>query len=174
MLPNGAVLQAVWQNGSIVGDVVCTYMDGSVYTGGWANNQKHGKGVVKYANGRTLQGEFREGRINTGQGTYVYPNGSSYTGAWADSSWHGFGTLTHTRYTFVGHFEHGTKHGQGKLTYQDGRSLQGEWKDGAIYEGIFVHLQNTGEVEERTWVAGELSSTASSSTANVPELICAL
>lgn len=73
--------------------------------------------------GARMQAEWRDCAV-VGDVHYTFPSGSSYTGGYADNTMHGYGTFAGAMYTYVGHFEHGKKHGEGKITYTDGRTLE--------------------------------------------------
>jgi hypothetical protein len=51
------------------------------YEGEWVNDQRHGKGVLSYTNGKVYEGEFRNGQKH-GKGRVTYPNGDVYEGDW--------------------------------------------------------------------------------------------
>jgi hypothetical protein len=50
-----------------------------VYDGKWWNDDMHGRGVHRYADGRTYTGQFRYGTMQ-GHGKYEYGDGSSFEG----------------------------------------------------------------------------------------------
>lgn len=57
-----------------------TYPDGTVYTGEWDDNRRHGQGIYVYKNGDFYDGEWKEGRKH-GTGRYVFANkGIMYDG----------------------------------------------------------------------------------------------
>ena len=47
-----------------IGNVEGTW-DGDVYNGNWNDNQRHGKGIQKLADGHEYIGEFKEGKFST-------------------------------------------------------------------------------------------------------------
>ncbi len=49
------------------------------YTGGFKNNEMHGKGVIKYDTGDVLEGTFVNGKLH-GKGKTVYVNGDTLHG----------------------------------------------------------------------------------------------
>lgn len=73
---------------------------------------KNGKGVFKFSNGATYEGQFVDG-MRHGDGTFHYPNGNVYNGTWA--------------YRFPD--------GQGTMSYADGTEEKGYWKKGK-YLGV--------------------------------------
>ena len=50
-----------------------------MYEGEWKGDQKHGKGVFKFPNGETYEGDFVDGWL-TGSGTMEYQDGTKYIG----------------------------------------------------------------------------------------------
>jgi len=110
------------------------YPDGSSYVGELVGGRKHGQGAITYADSRTLQGEFRSGKIFNGHGLMHFPNGDKVEGTWKD----------------------GRKTGPATVTYADGRTLQGEFKDGQLLSGSGV-LKLPHCVQEGNFVAGKLA-----------------
>ena len=66
-------------------------------------------------------GEYKDGKIWNGQGTYTYPNGDKYEGE----------------------FKEGEKNGQGTFTFSDGRKYVGEFKDGKPWKGTMYDKEGT-------------------------------
>lgn len=65
-------------------------MHGSTYEGEYCGPEKHGRGVLTFANGDKYEGLFKDDRMH-GKGMYVYGNGDVYTGMWAYGFRHGKG-----------------------------------------------------------------------------------
>ncbi len=61
-----------------------------VYTGRFANDEKNGKGKIKYANGDVYDGSFVDNKFE-GQGTYTFKTGDYYTGEWKNFNRNGYG-----------------------------------------------------------------------------------
>ena len=78
LLVLGPVLVGCSRNGHDT----ATYADGSTYAGDWRDAVRHGKGIMKYVDGR-YTGEWKDDQRN-GHGTYVYDDGTTYTGDWKD------------------------------------------------------------------------------------------
>ncbi|KAF0700771.1 Aste57867_8724 [Aphanomyces stellatus] len=112
----------------------------------------HGRGVIKFADGATYDGEMRDGRI-TGRGRYVSSTGVIEDGEFVDGMLHGdgsreepnghveegtfvygvldgFGTQR-SKYNEVyeGSFDFGSKTGRGVMTFPDNAVLRGFWDD---------------------------------------------
>jgi hypothetical protein len=47
--------------------------------GYWLDNNMHGQGVYKWADGRKYEGEYVDDK-KEGYGIYIYPDGRSYKG----------------------------------------------------------------------------------------------
>ena len=102
LLVLGPVLVGCSRNGHDT----ATYADGSTYAGDWRDAVRHGKGIMKYVDGR-YTGEWKDGRRH-GQGTGTNPDGSTdYTGEWKDNR----------------------RNGHGTYVYDDGTTYTGDWKD---------------------------------------------
>ena len=82
-----------------------TYNDGSVYTGQWKDDDKHGKqrvfemteilgyGKMALANGDIFEGEFEYG--NKKHGKYTWKNGDTFIGSCSKTNYvHGVGIYT--------------------------------------------------------------------------------
>ena len=76
------------------------------------NIKKNGQGSWSYYDGRTYEGDFKDGKFN-GQGTMTLKNGKKYVGGYKD----------------------GYPNGQGTETYPDGSKYVGEFKDGKSWNG---------------------------------------
>ena len=69
-----------------------TYSDGTLYTGKWKGDKRHGYGEMKYAHGRTTyKGEFKDG-LKHGQGLYKWADGAWYDGHFEEDRENGLGT----------------------------------------------------------------------------------
>jgi len=92
-------------------------------SGEWVDHEKHGKGVMTYANKDVYDGEWIEYRKH-GQGVMKYHNGDVYSGGWRG----------------------GKKHGKGIFKYTDGDVLKsiGEWKEGKK-DGVFEDVIRTSK-----------------------------
>jgi hypothetical protein len=42
----------------------CTWKDGSTYVGDWEDNSKHGKGILRKADGSEFVGIFKHGKVS--------------------------------------------------------------------------------------------------------------
>ena len=76
----------------------------AIYMGTVINGKRHGKGVMKYRNGRQYEG-FWEHDLRDGKGFERYPNGNTY----------------------FGQFKFGKAHGKGVYTWKNGEVYDGEW-----------------------------------------------
>jgi hypothetical protein len=60
------------------------FLNGIVHEGQWVEGELTGPGKVIYPDGRTLEGEFREGRPWNAKGTQQYPSGDVEEGQWVE------------------------------------------------------------------------------------------
>ena len=75
--------------------------------GEFENGASHGRGVLRYPDGKVYEGQFRCGDPS-GHGILRYPDGS----------------------VLEGEFQYGMANGHGVLRYPDGRVYEGEFRDG--------------------------------------------
>jgi hypothetical protein len=67
----------------------CTYTDGSVYEGEFANTMQHGQGTLTSARGEVLKGEFNNGRPWNAEGTWRPQTGPILKGRWVEGCFQG-------------------------------------------------------------------------------------
>mmetsp|Transcript_36811 Transcript_36811/g.49286 ORF Transcript_36811/g.49286 Transcript_36811/m.49286 type:complete len:475 (+) Transcript_36811:145-1569(+) len=114
---------------------------------------RHGKGKIKWSNGDTFDGTFRDGMRN-GLGTLIYHDGSSYKGGWKNDVFHGYGVQKLAdEYIYYGNFVHGTCNGHGQCVFSNGDRYFGGWKDGLIHGYGKYHHAN-GDLYEGMFVQG--------------------
>jgi hypothetical protein len=107
-----------------------------------------------YADGSlTYDGLLTGGKFD-GTGELRFADGSSYVGAFRDGRFDGEGTFTAAGWTYTGKFSKGVVTGEGTLTGPDGGKVSPEedgeaWKflseDGWAYTGIWGERGQTGE-----------------------------
>ncbi|XP_065149734.1 alsin isoform X3 [Paramisgurnus dabryanus] len=92
----------------------------ATYEGRWVSGKPHGRGVVKWPDGRMYTGAFKNG-LEDGFGDYVVPNKTQntcdhYQGQWKDGKMHGFGTFRYASgEVYEGSFQDNMRHGHGML-----------------------------------------------------------
>jgi hypothetical protein len=108
---------------------------GRRYEGSFANNQMHGSGTLKYANGNIYVGNFEHGK-RTGQGHLLYSKGDEYKGGWRDDAMEGLGKFTYSNGdVFEGEFRGGKRHGRGsKWIAATGVKKEGLWKEDNFFK----------------------------------------
>mmetsp|Transcript_8737 Transcript_8737/g.23490 ORF Transcript_8737/g.23490 Transcript_8737/m.23490 type:complete len:522 (-) Transcript_8737:842-2407(-) len=129
------------------------------YQGEYANDQRNGRGVYKYANGyATYEGEYKNG-VKHGQGTLTFKDGSFYEGEFVDGEIQGRGTRRFNNGNrYVGDFEMGEMHGQGTLTFKNRDRYEGQMmrnkmhgegilykENGDVYRGEFHEHRISGQ-----------------------------
>jgi hypothetical protein len=151
-------------------------MHGSVYEGEYCGPEKHGRGVLTFANGDRYEGLFKDDRMH-GKGVFVYGNGDVYRGSWAHGFRHGKGeysvhngesniqeVYSHGKKlrgkfvredeVFWGGYHNGCKHGLGKLiAISTGDMYEGGFKEG-LFDGKGVLVSGTGDHYEGQFRAG--------------------
>ncbi|XP_053719286.1 alsin isoform X1 [Synchiropus splendidus] len=101
------------------------YKDGRLkdasYEGRWLNGKPHGRGVLKWPDGRIYTGEFKNG-LEDGYGEFVAPNktlnkNDQYQGYWREGKMHGLGRYSSyaSGEVYDGSFKDGMRHGHGML-----------------------------------------------------------
>ena len=148
-------------------EVICLktieYSNGSQYYGEWnqINNQKHGRGILKWPNGLTYYGQFKLDKA-CGKGKIVFKSGEEYEGDWLENRADGFGIYQskEVKYegkwkcdrqegigteiwsdgtTYTGEFKEGQKTGNGKFKYIDGSNYKGQFYNNQLHgKGIYV------------------------------------
>ncbi|XP_035532248.1 alsin-like isoform X4 [Morone saxatilis] len=114
------------------------------YTGGWLAGRVHGRGTMKWPDGRTYSGNFKNG-LEDGYGECLIPNKvlnkpDSYQGHWRDGKIHGFGKYKYASgEVYEGCFSDGQRHGYGMLS--SGKLAK---KSSSVFIGHWVHDKKTG------------------------------
>ncbi|KAM8857884.1 alsin-like isoform 3-T3 [Synchiropus picturatus] len=107
------------------------------YSGAWLAGRVHGRGTMKWPDGRTYSGNFKNG-LEDGLGECIIPNKllskpDSYHGNWKEGKIHGFGKYIYANgEVYEGCFFDGQKHGygmmsSGKLTRSSSSVFIGQW-----------------------------------------------
>uniref|UniRef100_A0A667WYP8 Alsin Rho guanine nucleotide exchange factor ALS2 n=1 Tax=Myripristis murdjan TaxID=586833 RepID=A0A667WYP8_9TELE len=114
------------------------------YTGGWLAGRVHGRGTMKWPDGRSYSGNFKNG-LEDGYAECVMPNkllskSDCYQGQWRDGKIHGFGTFRYASgEVYEGCFHDGQRHGYGMLS--SGRLTR---TSSSVFIGQWVHDRKTG------------------------------
>jgi hypothetical protein len=130
----------------------------STYVGHFVDGGFHGQGALTYATGETLRGEFKAGKIYTGEGTARYYDSEvMQAGRWVEGEMQGPGTQADGSLTYTGEFKDGHYHGAGVIIYKTGEALKGEFRKGRIWKGQGMFKYTTpGDYLQGTWVDGKL------------------
>ncbi|XP_076011850.1 alsin-like isoform X3 [Genypterus blacodes] len=114
------------------------------YTGGWLAGRVHGRGTMKWPDGRTYCGNFKNGQED-GYGECLVPNkvlnkADSYSGQWRDGKIRGFGKYKYASgEVYEGCFYDGQRHGYGMLS--SGKLAR---TSSSVFIGQWVHDKKTG------------------------------
>jgi hypothetical protein len=119
-----------WSNGDVYkgqfahcdrhGHGVLNFADGSEYVGQWRQGLMDGAGTRRFPNGDIYMGPYVSGQ-RRGQGRFYFSNGDMYVGSWERDCMMGFGRYYYSSgQRFEGMFCNGKRHGKGKLQRIDG------------------------------------------------------
>uniref|UniRef100_A0A3B3ZMZ5 PH domain-containing protein n=1 Tax=Periophthalmus magnuspinnatus TaxID=409849 RepID=A0A3B3ZMZ5_9GOBI len=114
------------------------------YKGHWQAGRVHGRGTMKWPDGRTYTGNFKNG-LEDGYGECLIPNkalneADCYNGHWKDGQIHGFGKYKYaTGEVYEGCFFEGQRHGYGMLS--SGRLAR---SSSSVFIGQWFHDKKTG------------------------------
>uniref|UniRef100_A0A8C0I9D6 Alsin Rho guanine nucleotide exchange factor ALS2 n=1 Tax=Bubo bubo TaxID=30461 RepID=A0A8C0I9D6_BUBBB len=109
----------------------------AIYDGRWLSGKPHGRGMLKWADGRMYSGTFRTG-LEDGYGEYRVPNKAlnkddHYVGYWKEGKMCGHGVYSYaTGEVYEGCFQDNMRHGHGllrsgKLTSSSPSMFIGQW-----------------------------------------------
>eukprot|EP00075_Anas_platyrhynchos_P028143 XP_027317396.1 alsin [Anas platyrhynchos] len=109
----------------------------AVYDGRWLSGKPHGRGTLKWVDGRMYSGTFRTG-LEDGYGEYRVPNKAlnkddHYVGYWKEGKMCGHGVYSYaTGEVYEGCFQDNMRHGHGllrsgKLTSSSPSMFIGQW-----------------------------------------------
>jgi hypothetical protein len=138
---------------------------GSEYTGDWSENQMHGRGQQKFANGDTYVGQYHKSERSGGpKWKYKFANGDLYVGGWEANRFHGFGRYFYADGSVLeGNFLNGAKHGKFKrqLPTKDLDILRFE-DDHLVGKGVRWNAKRT-----KTWLLEFRNSNPHATTRNL-------
>ncbi|KAG7502317.1 alsin-like isoform X2 [Solea senegalensis] len=114
------------------------------YTGVWLSGRIHGRGTMKWPDGRTYTGNFKNG-LENGYGESLMPNKAlnkpdSYQGHWREGKINGFGKYKYASgEVYEGCFFDGQRHGYGMLS-----SGKQAGTSSSVFIGQWVQDKKTG------------------------------
>ena len=135
-------------------------MEGNLYVGSWAKDQKNGYGTMEWYDKREkYKGEWVDDKQN-GRGEHVWMDDRPESAS--------LGTQKQMCNRYVGGWRGGVRHGVGTFFYANGARYHGEWsdnakqgygvftfEDGHVYEGPFENDRMTEEDAESPFRADE-------------------
>ncbi|XP_067844064.1 alsin isoform X4 [Heptranchias perlo] len=134
----------------------------ATYEGRWLAGKPHGKGVLRWPDGRTYSGDFKNG-LEDGYGEYIIPSkalkkNDHYQGHWKEGKMHGHGIYNYaTGEVYEGCFQDNMRHGHGllrsgKLTSSCPSMFIGQWaQDKKMGYGVFDDITR-GEKYMGMWL----------------------
>jgi hypothetical protein len=160
VLGNNIIYEGIYENGNIVRGTITlpsniifsgSIVDGkpsgygtetiigeSIYEGEWKNGVKHGFGTIKYDQGTIVEGNFINGKLNSGQ--IKSHHGLLYNGELVNYFPHGYGVEKYPDGSFYeGEFINGVRHGKGKFTFANKKVVNVEYINGyekTLYDNI--------------------------------------
>lgn len=130
--PDGSYHGEIDKNGKKSGKGIYKWHDGSTYEGDFEEDLRHGNGLFQWANGESYKGDYLKDE-RTGHGVYNWPDGASYEGSFLNGKRHGEGTyLSSDRDVYVGGWFDDLQHGEGTLNRSDGTVVKGIWRNGKL------------------------------------------
>eukprot|EP00347_Sterkiella_histriomuscorum_P011643 403371667 len=149
-LCNGNTYEGQFQNGRR--DGYGTYIweadQKCAYKGAWKNDCREGYGEVQWNNGSRFQGQWVNGRFQSG--IFVWPDGSEYSGEFniQTSELEGQGILTLDDEVISGQWRESQLNGYGMRKTTNGEIYKGHWIDGKL-EGDGEYESSTGKFKGR-------------------------
>eukprot|EP00977_Amphora_coffeiformis_P021457 scaffold9369_cov182-Amphora_coffeaeformis.AAC.2 len=143
-----------WKHGRWTGQGRLCNGGGDYYEGGLKNDHKHGRGVMRFADGRIFEGEYVNGQMV--EGKMIYQDGSTYSGSWVNGMRHGHGRCVFTdNSVYEGELKEGEFFGHGKMAWSDGGWYEGEFYNGEM-QGFGKEVRPDGSLRhEGQWVKGQ-------------------
>ena len=130
--PDGSYQGEISKKGKKNGKGIYKWHDGSTYEGDFEDDLRHGNGSFKWANGESYKGDYLHDK-RTGYGIYNWPDGSTYEGSFLNGKRHGLGTYVSTdKDIYIGEWFDDLQHGEGSLTRSDGTVVKGIWRNGKL------------------------------------------
>ena len=167
-----------YKDGTKIQKEILSFQDthNNIYTGGWKDDKKHGRGKAAFPNGDIYNGQWKDD-MQHGKGKMIYPDGTSYEGQWIEGKPHGRGKFTSNKgYSYEGEWIEGKQegdvkctykngnvykgglendkpHGQGTMKYANGDTYEGEWENGKRHgKGKFTFPN--GDIYDGEWRNG--------------------
>jgi hypothetical protein len=134
----------------------------SHYCGAFSGDMKHGRGVLKFSDGRKYEGDFASDEFH-GQGTLTLADGATkYAGNFAEGQCHGHAEATFADgRRYKGNFIRGDVQGQGELWYTNGDRYKGTVARGGDRRGAgTMYFSGGGELQAHWNSEGQLDGEA--------------
>ena len=128
-----ASYEVTMARGRIIGDGKLKYKNGDTYTGSFKDGRRDGKGYTAFANGDQYDGDYKND-VPHGAGEALERDGTRYQGNWKDGKIDGSGSIQYALGGgYLGGWKDGKFHGKGVLTYAgSGRKREAEFDHGRV------------------------------------------
>lgn len=124
----GETFEGSYKMGIREGRGVSRFPDGAIFDYEWRNGVKDGHAIVRKANGDSFEGEVRNNQFS--KGLYKWADGSTYEGEWTDNRITGKGLRKWPNGQFyAGDFKNGLAHGKGTKKFLNGATYEGDFVD---------------------------------------------
>ena len=129
--PDGSYHGEIDKNGKKSGKGIYKWHDGSTYEGDFEEDLRHGNGLFQWANGESYKGDYLKDE-RTGHGVYNWPDGASYEGSFLNGKRHGEGTYLSSDRDVTGRMVRRSATWRGYSQPLDGTVVKGIWRNGKL------------------------------------------
>lgn len=152
----GDTYNGEWKNDQFHGFGKYKFADGSIYEGMHQDGYQHGSGTYTSAeNGAVYVGEYEKGK-RSGYFEVTFENGK-FEGFYKDDKRHGLGLIEKSNgYRFIGYYKEGKTNGFGVSYHQEGELFVGQYRDGKR-EGKGIYVWADGTSDQCIYLNGEAS-----------------
>lgn len=151
---NGDFFSGLFQGNLLLSGHI-RFQDGRHYFGELKDLMMHGNGTLSFPSSEPYIeyiGSFQY-NVQSGAGLMRYRDGSTYQGQWRNSQPQGIGELQSAHFVYRGEFVSGRYEGQGELYYPDGCWYKGRFKAG-LYDGLGELKDASGTLLRALFEAG--------------------
>lgn len=138
------------QDFDFTGQGTLTFPNGRTLRGNWLNGKLNGAGEELF-NRNLYRGQWRDGQRH-GRGMFLSNRGTTYEGAWVEGKRHGYGVATYANHVrYEGMWQADQRHGFGEEIRPNRTRYRGEWLND-MRHGSGVETHANGGSFEGEWV----------------------